>query len=54
MQGRISDLGFQDLLYIPVAALQERLSFVTTDPLPWKSYVLVVSWTLAAFETYLL
>lgn len=54
MPGHTLGAGLQDLLYIPVAALQKRLSFITTDPLPWKSYVLVVSWTIAAFETYLL
>jgi hypothetical protein len=47
-------MGLQELLHIPVEAIRNQLSFVTTDPLPWKESVLVVSWTVAAFETYLL
>lgn len=47
-------MGIQELLYIPVKAIQEKLSFVETDPLPWKSFALAVSWTVALFELYLL
>ncbi|CAG8708348.1 11764_t:CDS:2, partial [Acaulospora colombiana] len=37
-------MSLQDALYIPVRLLQDRLSFVETDPLPWKESVIVVSW----------
>jgi hypothetical protein len=47
-------MGIQEAIHIPVAALQDKLSFVSTDPLPWKNYVLVSSAAVWAFETYLL
>lgn len=47
-------MGVQDLLYTPVAAIQQQLSWVSTDPLPWKQFVIAVSWTVSGFETYLL
>ncbi|KAG8761085.1 hypothetical protein FRC14_007866 [Serendipita sp. 396] len=47
-------MGAQDLLYIPVSAIREQLSFVTTDPLPWKEFALAASWTVNCFELYLL
>lgn len=47
-------MGIQETLHIPVALLQEQLSFVTTDPLPWKELVLATSWSVWGFETYLL
>lgn len=47
-------MDVQEIIHIPVAVLQEKLSFVSTDPLPWKNYVLVTSTAIWAFETYLL
>jgi STE24 endopeptidase len=47
-------MGLQEVLYVPVRLLQDRLSWVETDPLPWKEFVLAVSWSVAIFETYLL
>jgi hypothetical protein len=46
-------MGVQEIMHIPVAALQGKLSFVSTDPLPWKNYVLASSTAVWAFETYL-
>jgi len=43
-----------DILHTQLAALQQRLSFVATDPIDWKFYVQVSSWAVALFETYLL
>ena len=47
-------MDVQEIIHIPVAALQEKLSFVSTDPLPWKNYVLASSTAIWAFEIYLL
>ena len=47
-------MGVQEVIHTLVAALQEKLSFVSTDPLPWKNYVLASSTAIWAFETYLL
>lgn len=47
-------MGVQEVIHVPVAALQDKLSFVSTDPLPWKNYVVVSSTAVWAFETYLL
>jgi len=47
-------IDIQEIIHIPVAALQEKLSFVSTDPLPWKNYVIAASTAVWAFETYLL
>ncbi|KAG9028282.1 hypothetical protein FS837_003930 [Tulasnella sp. UAMH 9824] len=34
--------------------IQSKLAFIATEPLPWKEIVLAVSWTVWAFETYIL
>lgn len=47
-------MNIQEVIHIPVAALQEKLSFVSTDPLPWKNYVIATSTAVWAFEMYLL
>ena len=49
-----TSMDVQEVIHIPVAVLQEKLSFVSTDPLPWKNYVLATSTAIWAFETYLL
>ena len=43
-----------DILHSQLAALQQRLSFVATDPIDWKCYVQVSSWAITLFESYLL
>lgn len=43
-----------DLLHSQLAALQQKLSFVATDPIDWKFYVQVFSWSVTLFESYLL
>ncbi|KDQ12633.1 hypothetical protein BOTBODRAFT_34349 [Botryobasidium botryosum FD-172 SS1] len=34
--------------------IQERLAFISTDPIDWKSLVISFSWSVWAFESYLL
>lgn len=43
-----------DLLHSQLAMLQQKLSFVATDPIDWKFYVQVCSWGVTLFESYLL
>ncbi|KIJ19598.1 hypothetical protein PAXINDRAFT_166705 [Paxillus involutus ATCC 200175] len=43
-----------DLLHTQLAALQQQLSFVATDPIDWKFYVQACSWAVTLFESYLL
>lgn len=43
-----------DHLHTGLAALQQRLSFVATEPINWKFYVQTFSWTVTLFESYLL
>ncbi|KAL4066613.1 peptidase family M48-domain-containing protein [Scleroderma citrinum] len=43
-----------DILHSQLATLQQRLSFVATDPIDWKFYVQVSSWAVTLFESYLL
>ncbi len=43
-----------DILHTQLAAIQHRLAFVQTDPIDWRSYVLVFSWGICLFESYLL
>ena len=43
-----------DILHSQLAALQQILSFVATDPIDWKCYVQVSSWAITLFESYLL
>ena len=50
----IGSMDIQEIIHTPIAALQEKLSFVSTDPLPWKNYVIASSTAIWAFETYLL
>ncbi|KAG8684614.1 hypothetical protein FRC08_013600, partial [Ceratobasidium sp. 394] len=42
----------------PVAALQagieDKLAFISTDPIDWQSLVLAFSWSVWAFESYLI
>ncbi|KAI0265446.1 metalloendopeptidase [Gloeopeniophorella convolvens] len=43
-----------DILHAQVAAIQRRLAFVQEDPINWQSYVLIFSWGICLFESYLL
>lgn len=43
-----------DILHAQLAAIQRRLAFVQTDPIDWRNYVLVFSWGICLFESYLL
>src|SRR5882757_1906437 len=43
-----------DILHAQLAAIQHRLAFVQTDPIDWKTYVLVFSGGICLFESYLL
>ncbi|KAL0948416.1 hypothetical protein HGRIS_010997 [Hohenbuehelia grisea] len=43
-----------DLLHKQLDALQRQLSFVAVDPIDWKFYVQVFSWSVSLFEAYLL
>ena len=43
-----------DILHAQLAAIQNRLAFVQTDPIDWRTYVLVFSWGICLFESYLL
>jgi len=43
-----------DILHTQLAAIQHRLAFVQTDPIDWRNYVLVFSWGICLFESYLL
>ncbi|TFK71002.1 metalloendopeptidase [Pluteus cervinus] len=43
-----------DLLHAQLGRVQQHLSFVAVDPIDWKFYVQVFSWTITIFESYLL
>ena len=43
-----------DILHAQLAAIQHRLAFVQTDPIDWRFYVIVFSWGICLFESYLL
>ncbi|KAI0298335.1 metalloendopeptidase [Multifurca ochricompacta] len=43
-----------DFLHAQLAAIQHRLAFVQEDPIDWRTYVLVFSWGICFFESYLL
>ncbi|KAI9438345.1 peptidase family M48-domain-containing protein [Lactarius indigo] len=43
-----------DILHTQLAAIQHRLAFVQEDPIDWRTYVLVFSWGICLFESYLL
>jgi hypothetical protein len=43
-----------DILHAQIIAIQNRLSFVQEDPIDWRAYVLVFSWGICLFESYLL
>ncbi|PFH48529.1 hypothetical protein AMATHDRAFT_149731 [Amanita thiersii Skay4041] len=42
-----------DFLHTQLGVIQQKLAFVTTDPIDWKFYVQVFSWTVTLFESYL-
>ena len=43
-----------DILHTQLVAIQHKLAFVQTDPIDWRHYVLVFSWGICLFESYLL
>jgi hypothetical protein len=43
-----------DILHTQLTAIQNKLAFVQTDPIDWRYYVLVFSWGICLFESYLL
>ena len=43
-----------DILHTQLAVIQHRLAFVQTDPIDWRYYVVVFSWGICLFESYLL
>lgn len=43
-----------DILHTQLVAIQHRLAFVQTDPIDWRHYVLIFSWGICLFESYLL
>lgn len=47
-------VGGMDFIHHQVALVEKQLSFVTTDPIDWKTYVQVFSWGVCLFESYLL
>ena len=52
-QQRIQDTNM-DILHAQLTAIQRRLAFVQVDPIDWKTQVLVFSWGICLFESYLL
>jgi STE24 endopeptidase len=42
-----------DFLHAQLNVIQQKLSFVATDPIDWKFYVQICSWAVAFFESYL-
>ncbi|KAK7682061.1 hypothetical protein QCA50_015025 [Cerrena zonata] len=42
-----------DILHNQLAVVQRQLAFVATDPIDWKFYVQVFSWSVCLFESYL-
>ncbi|KAJ7747642.1 peptidase family M48-domain-containing protein [Mycena maculata] len=43
-----------DFLHSQLGKVQQQLAFVAVDPIDWKFYVQVISWTVTLFESYLL
>jgi hypothetical protein len=43
-----------DILHAQLAAIQHKLAFVQVDPIDWKTHVLIFSWGICLFESYLL
>jgi hypothetical protein len=43
-----------DILHTQLTEIQHRLAFVQTDSIDWRFYVLVFSWGICLFESYLL
>ncbi|KAM6494009.1 Peptidase family M48 domain containing protein [Amanita muscaria] len=43
-----------DILQTQLNAIQHKLAFVASEPIEWKFYVQVFSWTVTLFESYLL
>jgi STE24 endopeptidase len=46
--------GAMDILHVQLSNLQSHLAFVSVDPIDWKLYVQVFSWSVTLFESYLL
>ena len=49
-----TQVGDMDILHVQLAAIQRKLAFVQVDPIDWKKSVLVFSWGICLFESYLL
>lgn len=43
-----------DILHTQLAVIQRHLAFVQEDAINWLTYVLVFSWGICLFESYLL
>lgn len=43
-----------DILHTQLDALEQKLSWVKTEPLDWQLYVQIFSWSVCLFESYLL
>jgi hypothetical protein len=43
-----------DILHTQLAALQHKLAWVSVDPVDWKLYAQVLSWSITLFESYLM
>jgi STE24 endopeptidase len=43
-----------DFLHSGLGWVQKQLAFVAVDPIDWRFYVQIFSWTVALFESYLL
>ena len=43
-----------DLLHSQLVALEDKLSWVKTDPVDWKFYVQLFAAGITAFESYLM
>jgi hypothetical protein len=42
------------IIHRPLAAIQHRLSWVSTSPINWQGLVQSFSWAVCAFESYLM
>jgi len=47
-------ISHMDVLHTQLYAIQQKLSFVATDPINWKLYVQTFSWVVTLFESYLM
>ena len=43
-----------DFLHSQLGVIQQYFAFVATDPIDWKFYVQIFSWSVCLFESYLL